>query len=106
LSIWGDSALEEHTVLGWVLQELQQHQAMSPSDLSPEAEWSSDDVIQIVPNEISNEDMMRIWDALDPGYRLSISYIARVVPITSATTPPGKPVVSREFVVGGMKGRP
>lgn len=106
LTVWADNALEEHTGLGWVMRELQQHQAMSLSDLSPEAEWSAEDIVQVVPNEISNEDMMRIWDALDPGYRLSVSYIARVVPIYPTGLASGRPVVFRNLGAGGREPSP
>jgi len=106
VTVWADSSLEEHTVLGWVMRELQQHQAMSLSDLSPEADWSADDIVQVVPSEMSNEDMMRIWDALDPGYRLSVSYVARVVPIFPAVLPAARPVVVRSFGAGGLESAP
>jgi hypothetical protein len=49
---------------------------------------------------------MRIWDALDPGYRLSVSYIARVVPIYPTGLPPGRPVVFRNLGAGGMEPSP
>ncbi len=34
-----------------------------------------------MPAELSTEDVMRIWDAIEPAYRLSASYVARVVRI-------------------------
>ena len=37
---------------------------------------------------------MRIWDALIPPYRLSVSYIARMVRIDSERIPDGLPVVA------------
>ena len=52
---------------------------LDASSLSPEAGWGANEVIQIIPAELSTEDVMRIWDALDPPYRLSVSYIARLV---------------------------
>jgi hypothetical protein len=97
LTIWADKALAEQTILGWVMRELYTHEALSQSDLTPAGSWKPDDIIQVVPGEISNEDMMRIWDALDPPYHLSLSYIARVVRIDPAAAITGLPVVARRF---------
>ncbi len=99
LTIWAPNALAEHTILGWVVRELYTHQALSQSDLIPGADWTPDDVIQVIPGEISNEDMMRIWDAVEPPYHLSLSYIARVVRISPKTVDPSLPVVARRLYV-------
>jgi hypothetical protein len=42
---------------------------------------------------------MRIWDALEPDYRLSLSYIARVVRIDPDETIEGREVVATRFNV-------
>src|SRR5262249_36765636 len=99
LTVWADTALAEQTILGWVMRELYTHEALSQSDLTPVAGWGTDDVIQVIPGEISNEDMMRIWDALDPPYHLSLSYIARVVRIDPDVAAAGLPVVARRLLV-------
>jgi hypothetical protein len=102
LTIWADSSAAEQTILGWVIRELYQHEALSQSDLTPAGGWDADDVIQVIPGEISNEDMMRIWDAIDPAYRLSLSYVARVVRIDpEQVTLDGLPVVARRFEYTG-----
>jgi hypothetical protein len=97
LTVWADNALEEHTILAWAMLQLHQHPVLDASSLSPEAGWSSGDVIQLIPAELSTEDIMRIWDALEPPYRLSVSYIARVVRIDPDSGPDGRPVVATRF---------
>jgi hypothetical protein len=67
---------------------------LSASSLSPEAGWDSADAVQIVPAELSTEDLMRIWDALTPPYRLSVSYVARMVRIDAERIPDAAPVVA------------
>ena len=94
LSIWADSAAAEHTICAWVMSQLHQHPIMDVSSLTEEGGWSKDDVVHIIPAELSNEDMMRIWDAIAPYYRLSVSYIARVVRIVGDETETGLPVVA------------
>lgn len=54
LTIWADSSKHEQLLLGWVIRELYQHEALSQSDLTPAGGWSAEDVIQVIPGEISN----------------------------------------------------
>jgi hypothetical protein len=105
LSIWADNSPAEHTILGWAIRQLYQHQTLSQSDLTPEGGWGAGDFVQVIPSELSNEDVMRIWDALDPGYRLSVSYIARVVRIEADAQPDIMPAVVRGLRAGGVGGQ-
>jgi hypothetical protein len=83
--------------MAWVMSELNQHPVLDSAALSPEAQWRPDDQVHIVPVELSTEDLMRIWDALLPNYRLSISYIARVVRIDPVFRPESEPVVAARY---------
>ena len=97
ISIWADSAAAEHSICAWVMSQLHQHPIMDVSSLTEEGGWRKDDVVQIIPAELSNEDLMRIWDALAPAYRLSLSYIARVVRIDPDESKIGLPVVAIRY---------
>jgi hypothetical protein len=97
LTTWARSALAEQTILAWAMRQLFLHPILNISSLSPEANWQSNDVVQVIPAEISNEDIMRIWDAFEPSYRLSFSYVARVARIDPDEIPGGRPVVVTRF---------
>ena len=105
MTAWFDEAPSEHVVLAWAMRQLQQHPVLDRSSLSPEAEWGLGDVVQLIPAELSTEDIMRIWDALEPSYRLSVSYIARVVRIDGDGALAARPAVATRFAwtdaVGG-----
>jgi hypothetical protein len=96
MTVWTNSALNEHTILSWAMRELYQHPILDKSSLTPEAEWTTADIIQLIPAELSNEDVMRIWDALDPPYHLSVSYIARVVRL-EVDVESSRPAVATRF---------
>jgi len=101
LTAWAANPLDEQVTMTWAMRQLHQAPMLDLSSLSPEGGWSRDEVIHVIPAELSNEDIMRIWDALDPAYRLSASYVARVVridPDVDAQT--YAPVVARRFAVG------
>jgi hypothetical protein len=102
LTVWADNALAEHTVISWAMRELQMHPVLDSSSLSPEAEWDTSDVIQLIPAEITSDEMMRIWDLLLPKYRLSVSYIARVVRIDTDKEPGGRPVLASRLTMGAF----
>lgn len=106
VSAWSGSALDEQVMLAWTLRQLHLHPLLDASSLTPEAGWNADEVIQIVPAELSTEDTMRIWDALEPSYRLSASYIARTVRLDPDTTVDALPVVALRHTYAGAGGAP
>jgi hypothetical protein len=95
LTAWAGNAEDELVSMAWAMRQLYQHPILDASSLSPEAGWGSDEVIQIIPAELPTEEMMRIWDALDPAYRLSVSYIARLVRLDPDRFDDHLPVVAR-----------
>lgn len=102
MTAWAGNALAEHTMLAWAVRQLHLFPILDASSLSPEAGWGRDEVIQVIPAELSTEDVMRIWDALDPAYRLSVSYIARPVRLDpdTDTGEDGRRVVATRFAYG------
>ena len=101
LTVWADSAPAEQAIFAWALRQLYLNPIFNISSLSAEAGWEQDDFIQLLPEELTNEDIMRIWDAVEPSYRLSFSYVARTVRIDPDTTPDHLPVVATRFDYAG-----
>lgn len=97
LTIWAESAAAEQTILAWAMRQLHQFPILDVSVLTKDGGWQPDEIIQLIPAELSNEDLMRIWDALAPDYRLSFPYIARVVRIDVAEGAEGAPVVATRY---------
>jgi uncharacterized protein DUF4255 len=94
MTVWADDALAEHMILAWAMRQFHLRPVLDVSSLSPEAGWTPADFVQVIPAELSHEELMRIWEALDPAYRLSVSYIARVVRIDLDTPSTSLPVVA------------
>lgn len=101
--IWADSALVENTIAAWVMSQIHQHPILDQSTLSSTGDWELDDQVYIVPIEMTNEDLMRIWDAMTPTYRLSLPYLARVVRIDPDVVEEGRPVVATRHVYGEIE---
>jgi hypothetical protein len=94
LTAWADNPLAEQTVITWAMREMQMHPVLDSSSLSPEADWDPSDMIQLIPAEITSDEMMRIWDLLRPKYRLSVPYIARVIRIDVDRAEEFRPVLA------------
>lgn len=100
MTIWAPNAMEEQYIFAWAVRQLHLHPVFDASTLL-DAGWAADEVIHVVPAELSNEDLMRIWDALQPTYHLSKAYIARAVRI-DPDEPVGsdRPVVATQIQTG------
>lgn len=99
LTVWSGDVETEHTLMSWAMRELHMRPGFDRSRLMPAETWRPDEVVQVTPSELKHEDMMRIWDALEPAYRLSVSYIARVVRVESLLTADAGPVLAQRFDV-------
>jgi hypothetical protein len=98
VTYWGTSVEAEQTILGWVMQTLEENPVLDASILSKNAGWDASDTVQLMPANLNLEDILRIWDALGPKYRLSVAYLARFVRIDRSIDG-GGPVVATRFPV-------
>jgi len=97
MSAWSASAEAEHTLMSWAMRELHMRPTFDTGRLTPASIWRQEEAIQITPSELPHEDTMRIWDAMTPSYRLTVSYIARVIRVDSLIPDDSAPVVTSRF---------
>lgn len=97
LTAWADNPVHENLILAWAMLQLHRNPVLDLSSLTPAGGWQAGDFVQFIPAELTNEDMMRIWDAVTPSYRLSTAYTARVVRIDGPPEEQGRPVVATRF---------
>lgn len=101
LTAWAGNPLDEQVAMAWAMRQLHRVPVLDQAVLSPDGGWDRDETVQILPSEVTTEDVTRIWDALDPPYRLSTTYVARVVRIDPDTEDETfAPVVARRLAVG------
>jgi hypothetical protein len=102
LTVWADDAPTEQTLLAWAMTQLHRSPQMDFSMLSDQlvlpgashpAGWRLDDVLTVVQESMSTEDLMRIWGAVDTHFRISVPYVVRVVRIDA------EPIVEAARVV-------
>lgn len=85
ITAWADNAEFEYRILGKAMQCLETTPILSGPLLFPSlfTNWTPNESIQIVLEEISTEALMRTFDSLPTDYRLSIPYIARITRLDS-----------------------
>ncbi len=90
------SASTEITLVAWAMQQIGAAMELDAAHMAAiDPSWSSQERLQIIPEEMSTEDLMRVWDSLPGDYRLSSPYLVktlRLEPVNPVTQ--GPPVTS------------
>jgi hypothetical protein len=103
LTPWATEASLEQDILGWMMRIIEDTPVL-PSGLlntTPDV-FSEEETVEIMPGQLTNEEMFRIWDVLPQSYQISIPYIARVVRIDSEVVDQNEagPVLTKELDFG------
>ncbi|TQV71495.1 DUF4255 domain-containing protein [Aliikangiella marina] len=106
------SATIEANLMAWAMIELANNSQLDISHLSEnDSDWTEKEILTITPAEMSNEDLMRIWDVFESDYTSSVPYIGRTIrlrlqepesiaePVTTRVFPTGKAISSSEEAV-------
>lgn len=104
LTAWGATPQDEQIPLAWAIRQLHASPILDSSILSPEAGWEPGEILQVVPAEISVDELMRIWDTLNQTYRPSMAYLARGLRLGADPGNAVRPVLARRFSHGAWGG--
>lgn len=98
------AALEEHLLMGAVLQALYDHAELGRAELYEDPArppvWGDRDSMQIVLETLPIEDLYRIWDSSELAYHLSATYRVRVLGLESAEVLRVPPVSDAAMRIG------
>lgn len=106
-----DSAVAEVNLMGWGFQQLAIAPVIGADRLAaqglvglapnaPAIAWDDSDSVQVATEELTREELMRIWDTLPTKYRLTVPFVARGLRLT--LTPDMRqytPVLDRSLVL-------
>lgn len=73
-------AAAEASLLGWAMQQIGNALDLDHGVLvsaEPDAQWHPDESLQVFPEPMDTEDLLRIWEGLPSDYRLSSTYVIR-----------------------------
>lgn len=92
-----DDTRTELSLVGQIAQTFYDNSELGPSDLQGDS-WEAGDAVSLEMESLPLEDHYRIWDAVPQvPYRLSLTYVARVVGIESKRLIAYPPVVQARF---------
>jgi len=94
---WAKETRDEYRITGRIVQVLYDRAELGPADLQG-ASWEAGDTVQLVLETLPLDDHYRIWDTTDLPYRLSLTYMARVIGIAPTESIAAPPVV--EALIG------
>lgn len=95
LTVWVKDAEREHQILQDCIEILERDAIISGALLDGAYTWEPDAALKVTLDAISHEDMMRLWDLLEPKYRLSIPYLVRTIRLAPVDQPAAPPVTTR-----------
>jgi hypothetical protein len=98
ITAWAKDTRDELKIIGRILQVLYEKSELGAADLVG-ASWEKDDTVQIVLESLPLEDHYRIWDATKVAYRLSLTYVARVIGIAPTEVITPAPVIDARFPI-------
>lgn len=103
LTVWATDATTQHDLIGWMMRTLEDFSTLPASLLNrvSGANFAADETVELIPGQLTNEELMRIWDDLDADYQLSVPYVARVIRVSSQREAgEGAPVTRRDLEIG------
>lgn len=93
---WARRTQDEHRIVGRVLQVLYDNSDLGAAQLQGDS-WHAGETVQIILESLTLDDHYRIWDSSGVPYRLSLSYLVRVIPVDSAVSRLAPPVLEARF---------
>lgn len=80
LVAWTDTGENESALISWGLQHLGASLDLDISHIGgADSFWRDNESVQIIPEEMSTEDLLRIWDGLPRSYKLSVPFLVKTV---------------------------
>ncbi len=94
LIAWTHLGANEGLLIGWAMQHIGSALTLDISHMSVSDEsWRSQEQVQMIPEEMSTENLLRIWDALPQDYLLSVPYLIKTLRVLPIEPPPSEVLV-------------
>jgi hypothetical protein len=94
ITVWADSALREQSLLAWTMRELHQRPVLDRSVLADIGGFGAGDLVSLVPEDLTLDDLSKLWQVLVPPLRPSLGYVARNIMLDLDAQPVAAPVVA------------
>lgn len=99
ISVWGDTALKEQGLLAWTMRELHQRPVLDRSVFADGSGFGPGDLVTLSPEDLTLDDLSKLWQVLVPPLRPSLGYVARNVILDLDPQPDAQPVVATRIAL-------
>ena len=99
VTVWADTALKEQSLIAWAMRELHTRPVLDRSVLAESGGFAPGDLIALAPEDLSLDDLSKLWQALAPPLRPSLGYVARNVMLDIEREPDAEPVVATRMTI-------
>lgn len=94
LIAWTTSGDSEVAYLTAAMQAIGSTLVLGAGDIgAADPGWGADETVQVLPEDMSTEDLMRLWDSLPGDYRLSAPYLVKTIRLLPHNVQPDGPLV-------------
>lgn len=99
---WTDKGDNEGRLVAWAMQQIGSALDLDISHLGGvDSAWGDREHVQLLPEDMSTEDLLRIWEGLPRDYRLSVPYLIKTLRLRpTEVTHSGPPVRTVAAPVG------
>lgn len=88
LTAWADNARDEHLIVGRTVQVLERIGMLSGPALDSVGGFDAQESVSLLMEDLTTDDLMRTFEALEVDFRLSLPYLARVVVVAGDDADP------------------
>lgn len=100
VSIWADTALKEQSLLAWAMRELHLRPVLDRSLFAEVGAYAAGDLVSLTPEDLTLDDLSKLWQVLVPPLRPSLGYVARNVKLDLEPEPEHEPVLATRITLG------
>ena len=93
---WAPDLSNEYQIIGRILRTFYDNGELGSTQLQGDS-WEPDDSIQIIMESLPMDDHYRIWDSSNQPYRISLTYMVRVIGIEPGRIIESTPVLEAQF---------
>jgi hypothetical protein len=97
LTPWTKDTRDAYRIIGAISLLFYDRAVLSFGDLLGDDVWAPDDTVEVVMESLPVQDLFDIWDPTDIPFKLSLSYLARIIGIDSSFSTTGAPVATATF---------
>jgi hypothetical protein len=108
LTPWAKTAEKQHLILAWAMRTVEDTPILPSGILNKYGHepntFRPDETVDLVPDTLSIQDMLNVWEVNKHNLQISAAYIARAVTLDSQITEvEGPPVQTRVLAAGDVE---